>query len=155
MNKIIQTLLISCVFVSPSYGGTDDDQFHEMIENKSGKIVQMKATQGESSTQVTRSISVVRLEEGRDESPIVVQSTPTFIQQVKDIGIMFASVTGGTLFGTLIGTAIMGGEYGAETTKAVIKLGTPVIIGGMMGYTGGWVAGQITKCKLNRNQSRQ
>lgn len=155
MNKIIGIILISSILTSNSFAvNINVDNNGE--ENQKKTITAQKKSDEDKDTHLTQAQltafgeRIVNLEEGNNSDEIIRINNISCGRKLLGYTARCGTIAGFTLIGSLIGYAIVAGEFDPAIASALVKLGTPIITGGTVGYGVGWGIGNYAKAKITR-----
>ena len=73
---------------------------------------------------------------------------PSILRRLGGYMIRNGTIILGTVIGGSIGFGIMTGEYSYAAAALVVKMGSPIIVGSIIGYVGGWGGGRLIQRRI-------
>lgn len=150
-SKIIFSLIILNLFNGFSYAMNQDDQSQFSYANNMNRSLIRNSASNSSQTeenQITHipTIIPIHVEDSVQEQEI----TTTVSIPTRCCGYLArcGTIACTTFIGGLIGFGIVSGEINPEVAYTLLKLGSPILIGSLIGYGIGWIGGNSIKARI-------
>lgn len=144
INKL-NVVVISFLMISTAYAVNGD---HHDIELNNSSHIGINQKPPTPPGEINHQSSMVKLEDGVITDKYMEENRPPLGKRVMGYGARCGSVACGTFVGGAIGLAIVSGELDFTTAMILLKVGSPIILGSLAGYTAGWIGGNVAKARI-------